>query len=207
MSLSKKLLILSVTGFHRGTQSERKIVVHLLKNGALASTLFHDLYVRKNTNDYAQIDLVMATSIGVIVIEVKDYGGWIYGTGTKKYWTQVMAYGKQKYRFYNPIMQNQGHIATLKANLTQNDNIPFYSVIVFTNRGKLIDIDLIPDNTFIINSYEIISLLANLLSSKPVVNYGSKVELIQLLSESAKNGNSSEIRKQHRIQLNNYNYN
>jgi len=36
------------------------------------------LYIRKHNGDFAQIDLVVATKVGIIVFEVKDYRGWIF---------------------------------------------------------------------------------------------------------------------------------
>ena len=63
--------------------------------------------------------------------EVKDYNGWIFGSGYNSQWTQVLAYGNSRYRFYNPIMQNSKHISDLKKQLRQFETIPFYSIIVF----------------------------------------------------------------------------
>lgn len=59
----------------------------------------------------SQIDVVVATNVGIIVFEVKDYSGWIYGNGNQQKWTQVLSHGREKYRFYNPILQNRSHIS------------------------------------------------------------------------------------------------
>ena len=61
--------------------------------------------VTKGENDFSQIDLVLATKQGIVVFEVKDYKGWLFGAGNHNNWTQVLAYRRRKYRFYNPIKQ------------------------------------------------------------------------------------------------------
>ncbi len=126
-----KELLETVTRSNRGTATERALVLNLLKNGIPAQTIFHDLYVKKPNGIYSQIDLVVVTSVGVIVIEVKEFSGWIFGNGKHSQWTQVLAYGKEKFRFYNPIMQNNSHIQTLKKQLKQFEKIPFFSIVVF----------------------------------------------------------------------------
>lgn len=104
----------TVTKSKRGTRSERDLVLKLLKYGIPAQTIFHDLYLKRYNGNFSQIDLVVATRVGIIVFEVKDYSGWIFGDGRYTQWTQVLAYGRQKYRLYNPIKQNNKHIADLK---------------------------------------------------------------------------------------------
>lgn len=77
-------LLHTVTESWRGTSSERSLVLLLLKAGIPAQTIFHDLYLNKLYGGFSQIDLVVATSAGVLVFEVKDYSGWIFGKGYQK---------------------------------------------------------------------------------------------------------------------------
>ena len=60
-----------------------------------------------------------------------NYNTWIFGNGNQTNWTQVMNYGKNKYRFYNPIKQVKSQVLSIKNSLTQFDQIPFFSIIVF----------------------------------------------------------------------------
>ena len=92
-----KKLLRTVTNLVRGTDSERDLVLKLLKHGIPAQTIFHDLYVTKSNGEFSQIDVVVATKVGLLVFEVKDFSGWIYGSGNQSQWTKVLAYGKQKY--------------------------------------------------------------------------------------------------------------
>jgi len=142
-------LLRSVTVLHRGTKSERALVLKLLKYGIHPQAIFHDLYVKKGDGNYSQIDLVVATKVGILVFEVKDYSGWLFGKGNQRQWTQILAYGKEKYRFYNPVMQNNGHITALRKQLKQFDAIPFYSIIVFYGNCTLKDVSEIPVGTYL----------------------------------------------------------
>ena len=127
-----KELIKSVTSLNRGTSSERELILGLLKNGIPKETIFHDLMIKKNNNKFSQIDMVIPTKEGIIVFEVKEYSGWIFGSGNNTNWTQILAYGEKKYKFYNPIKQNNTHITELKKTLKQFQKIPFFSIIVFS---------------------------------------------------------------------------
>ena len=117
-------LLRTVTHKGRGTWSERDLILKLLKNGFSSETIFHDLYVQKSDGSFSQIDVVIVTEVGIFVVEVKHFSGWIFGTGNQSKWVQVLAYGKQKYPFYNPIFQNNSHIKFLKSRLSNLDDIP-----------------------------------------------------------------------------------
>ena len=69
-----------------------------------------------------QIDHILVSPGGVFLIETKDMGGWIFGSPGQKQWTQSfpadrwsrMAGIKSKqFKFYNPLLQNEGHASAL----------------------------------------------------------------------------------------------
>lgn len=191
-----KKLLETVTKSDRGTYSERNLVFKFLKNGIPAQTIFHDLYVRKTNGDFSQLDLVVATTAGIIVFEVKDYSGWIFGKGFQSQWTQVLAYGKQKYRFNNPIMQNNKHIADLRKQRKQFENIPFFSVIVFDGNCELRDISFVPEGVFVVRKERILDVMKIIQENKPAP-YTDKHEVIKVLKEAVENGANKEIALQH----------
>jgi hypothetical protein len=195
--LKERKLLETVTKKNRGTRSERHLVLSLLKNGIPPQTIFHDLYLKKPCGNFSQIDVVVATKVGILVFEVKEYSGWIFGSGQNKYWTQVMAYGKRKYRLYSPIKQNSQHVIDLKNNLKQFETIPFYSIVVFYGNCVLKDINLIPEETYLVKSVRVLDVTKQIISGKSLANYANKKEVIQLLDEAVKNGEDYEIRKKH----------
>lgn len=190
-------LLQTVTNKDRGNKAERRLILRLLKNDFPAITLYHDLYVDKSKGEYSQIDAVLLTKIGVIVFEVKDYSGWIFGDGDKSYWTKVLAYGEEKYRFYNPIKQNKNHINALKDKTNQCGDIPFYSIIVFYGDCRLKEISNIPEETYLLYPFQVEDRINYLLENKPQANYTNKRGLISILRDAVNNGNNPNIISQH----------
>lgn len=188
----ERKLIEQVTPLTRGEWSERRVVLELLKEGINPKAIFHDLYIQKPNGQYTQVDVAVATKAGIIVFEVKDYGGWIFGNEHQKYWTQLLAYGKEKHRFYNPVMQNSGHIQAIRQCLSQNSSIPIYSVIVFFGNSELKNVTCNANNTFIIYSHSIRQVVAEILM-QPNANYGNKYEIIDIFTKAVQNGNDPTI--------------
>jgi len=195
--LRDQKLLKTVTKPYRGTRSERKLVLELLKRKIPAQTIFHDLYLRNSNGKYSQLDIVVATKVGIIVFEIKEYSGWIFGTGNQKEWTQVLAYGNRKYRFYNPIFQNKKHITDLINQLPQFKDIPFYSIIVFFGNCVFRDLRLIPDDVFLIKSWQVTNVIEKILLANPQVIYTDKREVLNLLNAAVKNGENRQICEEH----------
>ena len=190
-------LLATVTKPYRGTRSERDLVLKLLKNEIPQQTIFHDLYVRKRNGEYSQVDLVVATKVGIVVFEVKEYSGWIYGNGNQAQWTQVLAYGQTKHRLYNPILQNNGHITALKKQLKQFQNIPFYSVIVFYGNCALKEINDVPKGTLLVKSHQAMDAFFYIINNNEPAPYTNKREVVNILKEAVENGDNAEVQIQH----------
>lgn len=190
-------LLKSVTASNRGTKSERDLVLRLLKYGIPAQNIFHDLYVEKHKGAFSQIDLVVITDVGIIAFEVKDYSGWIFGSENQSRWTQVLAYGKQKYPFYNPIMQNNKHVAELRRRLIQFENIPFYSVVVFYGNSVLKEIEFVTNGTYLIKSESVLDALKIILKDNKPVHFTNRFEIVQVLKQAVVNGGITENQIQH----------
>jgi len=197
LKIRDRKLLEKVTKPNRGTKTERELVLKLIKNKIPTQTIFHDLYIKRFKDDFSQIDLVVVTKVGVIVFEVKDYSGWIFGNGQYTKWTQVLAFGKRKYRFYNPIMQNNKHIIDLKKQLKQFENIPFYSIIVFYGDCVLKDISFVPNGTFIAKSNRVLEVIKTIIKENEPAKYTNKVEVVRVLKSAVQNGESIETQTKH----------
>ncbi len=195
--LKDKELLESVTWENRGTKTERSLVLQLLKSGVPAQTIFHDLYILKTNETYSQIDVVVATKAGIIVFEVKELSGWMYGTGTQTNWTQVLNYGEIKNRFYNPILQNNQHINHLRKQSKQFENLPFFSIIVFYGDCTLKDISFIPDDTFLVKPKRVNDVMQIIMEEKGLANYSDKREIVDVFKQAVRNGESKDIQDQH----------
>ena len=190
-------LIESVTSLDRGTHSERLLILNLLKSEIPSVTIYHDLIIKKDNDEFSQIDLVLVTSEGIIVFEVKDYSGWIFGSGNNTNWTQVLSYGKRKYKFYNPIKQNNNHITELRKTLKQFEDIPFFSVIVFFGDCELKEINYVPRGTYLVKSHRLFEVLNLIKNENEPTEYSNKREVVNKLKELVSLGENVQYQRQH----------
>ncbi len=108
-----------------------------------------NVYVPKKDGQTTEIDAIYLTRKGIFVIESKNYSGWIYGDAHAPDWVATLPHGIKNV-LYNPIWQNQGHIKWLRRCLRQKaqaldidlDGVPYFSVIVFSERCTLKKISL-----------------------------------------------------------------
>lgn len=117
----------------RGQAGEVNVAARLKALPKSDYTVFNNLLIQRGEYS-SQIDHVVVSKYGVFVIETKNYKGYIYGGEYSEHWTQNI-WGN-KYKLYNPILQNQGHVKALKAYLGVR-NFPFISVITFSSRGTV----------------------------------------------------------------------
>lgn len=185
-------LLCSVSSPNRGTVAERRLVIKMLKMGVHPKAIFHDLYVPKKNGEFSQIDIVVATPQGLLAIEVKDYSGWLFGNEKQRYWTQILNYGKEKYRFYNPIMQNAGHLKALREQSEQFAHLPIYNVVLFAGNCTLKEIDYSSKNTFVGYTSDISYVLKEA-SKFRLAQYTDKREVAQLLRRAVENGDNPRI--------------
>ena len=190
-------LISSVTSLSRGTPSEKFLILQLLKSGIPSVTIYHDLIIKKDNGEFSQIDLVLVTSEGIIVIEVKDYSGWIYGSGNNTNWTKVLSYGRKKYKFYNPIKQNNNHISELRKTLKQFEKIPFFSLIVFFGDCELKEINYVPKGTYLVKSHRVFEVLNLIKKENEPTQYTNKREVVDTLKQLVSLGENTDYQKQH----------
>lgn len=95
-------------------------------------------------NGTTEIDLILINECGIFVIESKNYGGDICGDENNLMWNEfipVKGNGPQRYDFYNPLMQNETHIKWLKHCLSDEGDVPIYSLVLFSNRSNLRNIN------------------------------------------------------------------
>ena len=186
----------SVTSLDRGTWSERDLIPQLLnKCGIDQRAIYHDLYIRKENGTYTQIDLAVPTPQGIIVFEVKDYSGWIFGNGNSKYWMQILAFGEEKHQFYNPIWQNRTHITALRKLLPNNPDIPIFNIVVFYGNSEFKDLDYDTSGRVrVIYNTQVVELIKHI-KSLPPAEYGNKREVANVLAEGVRNGRDPEIRQ------------
>lgn len=114
-----------------------------------------------------------------------------------------MAYGRRKYRFYNPIKQNSNHIVALQKQSTQFKNIPFFSVVVFFGNCELKEIDFVPERTYLVKSNRIFEVLDQIKSSNIPAPYIDKYEVLRILKEGVNLGGNVDNQRKHKEDIRN----
>ena len=110
----------------------------------LGDTIIGEQYVINNllfqieSGKSCQIDHILINKFGIWIIETKNYAGSIYGQENQREWTQVLGFGNEKHKLYNPIKQNATHIYHLSKYLKVK-NI-FQNVVVFLSRADISNI-------------------------------------------------------------------
>ena len=180
----------------KGKKAERRVVSKLSTLGIEKENIFKDLYIDKLNGEYAQIDVVMLTDIGIFVFEVKNYSGWIFGDGSQRNWMQILNYGESKNQFYNPIFQNQNHLIALKESLPQLAKVPLFSIIVFDGDCELKKFNNIPQGIQVLKIEKLQALIKLIIKRRKLIEY-DKDELKTIFKKAVKNSKNQGIREEH----------
>lgn len=115
-----------------GELGEHKINIQLDQLPKECKSL-NDLLIRnpKSRTGYSQIDHLVISPYCLFVIETKNYNGEIKGGRSDKQWTV-----SNRYKMYNPLKQNYGHIKAIESMLKGVPAVRFISMISFTMRCR-----------------------------------------------------------------------
>jgi hypothetical protein len=141
----------------KGRLGEFEVKKQLNKLDAEEYTVLHDVLLPTVKGKTSQLDHLVISKAGIFVIETKNYRGWIYGSERSKQWTQVIY--KRKERFYNPLFQNYGHIQALKQIVGEQFPIPYYSLVVFSERAVLKKMEVSALNTHVLQTEQLLKCL------------------------------------------------
>lgn len=182
-----------------GDFSEENTYKVLTKSGL--GKVLRNLYIPYR-GGFSEIDLVMINSKKIFVIENKGYDGWIFGSENQTYWTNCIKGGK-KYKFYNPIKQNQTHINALSKYLKLNKD-SFTSIIVFGSNSTLKKVPPSTEDYKIINRISLIkncNMIVNssndIFSYENIENIYNKLKTNTEVSEETKKIHIENIQRKH----------
>ncbi|OKP74437.1 NERD nuclease [Paenibacillus sp. P3E] len=85
----------------------------------------------KSRTGYTQIDHVVVSPYCLFVIETKNYNGEIKGGRTDQQWSV-----SNRYKMYNPLKQNYGHIKAIESLIKGVAAVKFVSMVSFTMRCR-----------------------------------------------------------------------
>lgn len=121
-----------------------------------------NLYIPVANDNITELDGLFINERGIFVFEAKNYTGTIYGNDLSHDWSKTMftKNGTEKKTFYNPIMQNSGHVRAVK-NAIDLSNTPVFNVVAFADSADITKVETNSPYTYVVNYREIPSLLRN----------------------------------------------
>ena len=123
-----------------GRGGERAVRLALARLGLPA---LHDV-VLADALGHTQIDHLVRTTQGIVVIETKTFSGWITGTLYSAGWTQHLAGGRIRHRFQNPVRQNHRHCKAVEAAII-GLTVPVHGRIVSAGRARFCEaLEVVP---------------------------------------------------------------
>lgn len=141
-----------------------------------------------------EVDLIYIHHTGVFVFESKNYDGWIFGNENHKEWTQSLP-NKKKFKFFNPIWQNKGHIDAIKRQTDLIDEA-FCSVIVFSERCTLKKIETHSPRVHVLKREYLRKFLKNEIAESKAKFKTEEVEMLALKLKAFTHM-SEEVKKKH----------
>jgi hypothetical protein len=151
------------------TERELKFVRLMGRKGKI----LRNIYLPKENGETSEVDVVYITQKGIIVFESKNYSGWIFGDEKNRNWT-VSLPGGLKNQFYNPIMQNRTHMKWM-ANYVGED-IPLFSVIVFSERCELKKVTVVSEDIKVIKRDYTYAAVRDIWDKNPDAVSNEKIE-------------------------------
>lgn len=97
----------------------------------IAADFIQDAALPDGLEGFIFVDYMILTPTGILVVDVQNYNGFLFGGEAVDEWTQMIDH--QSYKFNNPIPVNQHHVQSV---LTHTGDVPVQGRIVFTSLGK-----------------------------------------------------------------------
>lgn len=131
-----------------GMLGEDTIYQYLIDHGVRKSQILRNVYLPTDddSDEKTEIDMLVISRKGILVLECKNYSGHIYGKSYRRYWVQYLG-NRQTFRFYSPIFQNRAHIRHVRQ-LLGSSKTPIIPFTLVTRKGKWKISDLSPDDHF-----------------------------------------------------------
>ncbi len=88
----------------------------------------HNAYLPNGERGWTEIDHLLLTEEGILVVETKTFTGQIFGRQSEPQWTQKL--GRRTIKISNPLRQNYGHVQAVRALV--GSTVPVSGQVVLT---------------------------------------------------------------------------
>ncbi|NNG13986.1 MAG: NERD domain-containing protein [Gammaproteobacteria bacterium] len=121
-------LAILLVRYLRRTQHTRQ-VNKLIRD--LSRSELHQVLVPDAVDGEVWLDYLLLTDGGLLVLDIRDYTGNLFGGESINEWTQLI--GVKSYKFNNPLLELPARIQAVQALV---GDIPVTGQVVFTHRGQ-----------------------------------------------------------------------
>ena len=167
--------------------------LRLVKLFGRKGKILRNIYLPKDDGTTSEVDVIYITQKGIFIFESKNYSGWIFGDEKSQNWTAMLP-NRQKNQFYNPIMQNNTHLKWMRKYI--GDDIPLFSIIVFSERCELKKVNVLSDTVKVIKRDELYAVVTDIWESHEDVLSEQKIadvyEQLKILTKVSK-----EVKERH----------
>lgn len=123
------LLVVAALMYRRWSQSTPVQINRALKK--ISHDQLNDVFFSDGMGGYIHIDALLLTNRGLLVVDIKDVPGTLFGADKMDEW--VVMDGNRRHAFRNPLRALHDRVATVRQH-ARDINIEGY--LVFTDRGK-----------------------------------------------------------------------
>lgn len=106
--------------------AEQRRVAKIIK--ALNITALKNVAFPDGMDSYVFIDYLLLTPAGIVVLDLQDYNGFIFGGPNIDQWTQMVR--QRGYKFENPLHQNAWRVQIIRALV---EDAPLIGKVVFSS--------------------------------------------------------------------------
>ena len=131
-----------------------------------------NVYLPAKEGETSELDVIYITQKGIFIFESKNFSGWIFGDEKSRQWTASLPNG-YKNHFYNPIMQNRTHLKWMHKFV--GDDIPLFSIVVFSERCELKKISVYSEDVKVIKRDRVYATIREYWEKNPDVVSNEKI--------------------------------
>ncbi len=162
--------------------------------------IISNVMIPNSSNTKTEIDVITVHEKGILVVENKNLGGWIFGNESQDYWMQTFP-GGEKHRFYNPIKQNSNHCQALIRLLGVGES-DLVSCIVFSERCTLKEVPEKTEYQLVTKSPDLVRKLKKIMDDREPIYDELRVNQIADILE--RYIATDEEKKKHTERVKNY---
>lgn len=124
------LTLIAMVGYFRFRKTKlRRAFAKRLRQ--IAKARLQDIAVSDGLGGVIQIDRLLLAADCLLVLDVKNFDGMIFGNATLDTWTQVL--GSKNYPFANPLSENRIRVQAIKALVP---GVPVTGCVMFTDAAQ-----------------------------------------------------------------------